>query len=237
MQAEDNAGMVADHGVVHLHSKVDEAIGVVAPLPVARANVGIEQGGVLGRIDLDVAATEAYQFRHLVFHDVHDVGEIGIDGRISARRFLRIVIRCSLLRANHRDLRRTVRSCPQVGELFRAQRTLAAQLRDRHRPLLHYLLAGFVAERNGPPAELVEAFHGIDEMTVERIAAQFAVGNHVQAEAGLQRHRFVHCAIFDFLERGVVQLSRIMLLSRLLQILRAQKAAHHIAAICQRNPP
>ena len=47
VQAERDARMAADHRVVHLDARVDEPVGIAAPLAVALAQRGIEQRRVL----------------------------------------------------------------------------------------------------------------------------------------------------------------------------------------------
>ena len=76
------------------------------------------------------------------------------------------------------------------------------QLLDHDRPLLGVGRSGFVAERNRPAAQLVEAFERLDQVAEERIAALLAVGDDVEAGGLLERDGLVDGAVLDRLECG-----------------------------------
>ena len=122
VDAEGDAGMVADHGVVEFDAAVEQPVRVVAALAVALADGRVEQPGILRRVELDVGAAEADQFGDLGAQDIHHIGEVGIDRRVGALRFLRVVVGRRLLRADQRRLPGAVADAgAQVGELFGAQ--------------------------------------------------------------------------------------------------------------------
>jgi hypothetical protein len=62
-----------------------------------------------------------------------------------------------------------------------------------------------IVEGNRPAAELVEAFHCINQMPEEGVPAHLSIGNHVQAGFDLHVDGFIDGAVFDFLEFGVGQ--------------------------------
>src|SRR5205814_5303239 len=98
------------------------------------------------------------------------------------------------------------------------------------RALLRESGAGFVAERNRPAAEFVEALERFDEMAEERVAALLAVGDDVEARCFLQRDRFVDGAVFDFLERGRCDLAALQLLARGREVRGTEQAADGFSA-------
>jgi hypothetical protein len=78
------------------------------------------------------------------------------------------------------------------------------QRRDDDGPLENEFAALLVAEGNGPAAVLVEAFDGVDEVPIERIAAHLAIAHDVHPRLKLKVDRVVHGAVLDLLElRGV----------------------------------
>ena len=65
MDAEGDAGMPIDDSIVHLDAGIDQFVGVAAALAIALSHFGIEQGRVLGRVNLDVGAAQTNQLlRH-----------------------------------------------------------------------------------------------------------------------------------------------------------------------------
>jgi hypothetical protein len=99
--------------------------------------------------------------------------------------------------------------------------TFAPQAGNYHRPFLHDFLSRFIAERNGPAAELVESLEGVNEVTVEGIASQFAIADDLYTGPLLQLRRFVNGAILDELESRVSEFARLVALPRLFQVIRA----------------
>src|SRR5437660_9486719 len=73
MHAEGDARMAVDDGVVHFDAGVDDLVGVVAALAIAFAYLGVEQSGVLGRVDLDIGAAQANQFLDFMPREGHNV--------------------------------------------------------------------------------------------------------------------------------------------------------------------
>src|SRR6185369_6297169 len=134
VERERHAGVAADRRVVHLDARVDEPVGVAAALAVALAQRGVEQRGVLGRVDLYVGAAQAHQLLDLPPRHVDDVRQVGIARGIGAGGLLRIVVRRRLLRADQRDLGRPRRSGPEVHELLAAHAAPPAELVDHDRP-------------------------------------------------------------------------------------------------------
>ena len=91
------------HGVEH-------AVGIAAALPVALANLLVEQRRILRRVNLDVLAAEPRQLGDLAPGEVDEIGEVGVAGRVRGARLLRIVVRGRLLRAEQRHLDRLASS-------------------------------------------------------------------------------------------------------------------------------
>ncbi len=67
-------------------------------------------------------------------------------------------------------------------------------------------------------------------MAEEGVAAQLAVGDHVEAGLLLEPHRLVDRAVLDLLERGGGELAALELVAGGLELGRAQQAAYHVAA-------
>src|SRR6185295_9189873 len=65
VDAEGDAGMAVDDGVVELDAGVEQAIGIAATLPVALAHLLVEERRVLRRIALDVGAAAPAHLRPL----------------------------------------------------------------------------------------------------------------------------------------------------------------------------
>ena len=221
--------MLADDGVVHLDARVDQPVGVAAALAVALAQGRVEEGRVLRRVDLHVRAAEPDQLGHLAPREVDDVGQVGVARRVGAGRLRRVVVGGGLLGADQRDLDRLRRAGPQVDELLRAHAASPAQRVDHDRPLEDQLAALIVPERDRPPAELVEAVEGIDEVAEERVASQLAVGDDVEPGRLLQPDRLVDGPVLDALELGRGQPPGVEGLARVHQVGRAQEAADHVA--------
>jgi hypothetical protein len=99
------------------------------------------------------------------------------------------------------------RARAQVGPLLGAHAPPPAEALDHDRPPQHELLAGLVAERDRPAAQLVEALERVDEMTVERVAPQLAVRHDVDPGVLLQPDRLFHGPVLDRLERHGVELA------------------------------
>ncbi len=165
MQSKDNSGMVADHRIVHLDREIEQAVGIIAALPVPLPQLRIKQRGVLRRIDLNVRAAQANQLLHFSAQDVDQIGKVASICRIGAGGFLAVVVSRRLLCADQGGLGRMIGARPHVGEFLGAHRTLAPQLGNDYRPGQNQFLSLFITERNGPAAELVEAFDGVNQVT------------------------------------------------------------------------
>src|SRR5713226_6744807 len=57
MNAKGDARVIANDGIIHLNTGVDDFVGVVPALAIALAHLRIKQRGILGSIDLDVSAS------------------------------------------------------------------------------------------------------------------------------------------------------------------------------------
>src|SRR6266849_6171956 len=57
VNAKGDAGMIANDGIVHLNTCIDDFIGVVPALAIPLAHLRIKKRGILGSIDLDVSAS------------------------------------------------------------------------------------------------------------------------------------------------------------------------------------
>src|SRR5260370_1803460 len=178
--------MAMDDRVVELDAAVDQLFGVGPPLPVAITHLGIEQGGVLGSIDLDVCAAQANQLFDLTPRDVDDIGQVLVAGLVCALRLLRVVVRGRLLRAEHRHLARALCDRAQKGPLLAAHAAPPAQLLDHNGPLEHELLAFLISEWNRPTSLFVETVEGVDELPEERVPPLLASCSHLPPAASLQ---------------------------------------------------
>ena len=67
-------------------------------------------------------------------------------------------------------------------------------------PLVHDLVPLLVVKRDGPPAFPVQPLHGVDEVSVEGVAAHLAIGDDVETRGLLECQRVVDGAILDSLE-------------------------------------
>src|SRR5579863_10608078 len=124
--------MAANHRVVHFDGKIEQAVGIVAALAVAFANLRIDQGGVLRRVDLNVGAAETNKFGDFIAKQIDEVGEKGVHGGIGSAGLLGIVVGRGLLGAQERRLGGMIGARAQVGVLFGAHVPLAPQLRNDH---------------------------------------------------------------------------------------------------------
>ena len=222
--------MTVDDRVVQLDVRVEHLVRIAAALPVALADLLVEQRRILRRVDLHVLAAEPPQLLDLAPREVDEIREIGIARRVGAFRSLGVVVGRRLLRAEQRHLHRRPGAAAQIGELLDRHLPPPLQLVDDHRPLETGLVPFAVAERDRPAGELVEAFERFDEMAVERIAAHLAVGDDVEPGRLLQRDGLVDGAVLDRLERRRRQLAALELLARVEQVLRPQQAADDVGA-------
>jgi hypothetical protein len=71
-------------------------------------------------------------------------------------------------------------------------------------------------ERNRPTAEFVIAFHGIDQMTEERISPHLTIRDDIQTRFELKSDGFIHSTVFDLFELGMTQLPGGAFLARFL---------------------
>src|SRR5688572_28488874 len=120
---------------------------------------------------------------------------------------------------------------PQVDELLLTKRTHALQLRNHDGALDDHLIPLIIVEGNRPTAELVVAFHSIDQMTVEGIPPHFTVGDHIQSRFDLESNRLIHSPVLDLLEIGMGQFARLAFLARFFEIIRSQKTTNYITSI------
>ena len=103
-------------------------------------------------------------------------------------------------------------------------------LLDHDRPLQPRLLPLVVPERDAPAAELVESLERVDQVSVERIAAELAVGDDVEAGGLLQRDGLGDRAILDRLELRVGERAGGASLLRVEQVGGPQQAADDVAS-------
>src|SRR5438067_13173839 len=230
VQTEDHARVAADDRVVHLDAGVDQPVGIAAARDVARPQRGIEQGRVLGRVDLNVRAAQPHQLLDLATIEVHDVGQEPVARRVGARGLSGVIVSRRLLGADQRDFRRLRGARAQVRELLATHAAPPGELLDHDRTLEDELLALLVAERDGPAPMLVEAREGLDHVAEERIASQLAIGDDVESGRFLEPDGLVHRAVLDPLERRRGQPSRFQPRARLDEVRGPQEPADHVAA-------
>ena len=200
MDAEGDAGMAVDDGVVELDARVQQAIRIAAALPVSVADRLVEQGGVLRRVDLHVLASKAPQFFDFAPREVDDIRQVRVARGVGALGLLGIVVRGRLLGAEQRDLDGPPRPPAQIRELLHTHLPPPTQLADDHRPPDRHFGSRLVMKRQGPAAELVEAFERVHQVAEEGVAAHFAIGDDGQPLVFLEGNGSVHCTIFDSLE-------------------------------------
>ncbi len=98
---------------------------------------------------------------------------------------------------------------------------------------LHAFIARRAPRRNAMPVSItwrLDAVEAPEEIEMPPGAAEFAVGDRLQADRFLLLDDALDLAVFDRLERGGVDLALGVLLARLLQRGRAQQAADMIGA-------
>src|SRR6266852_6074962 len=222
VQAKQDAGMTANHSVIHLDGEIEEAVGITAPLLVALADLGIDQGGILRRVDLNVRAAQSEQFGYLVTKEIDEIGEKSVNGRVGAAGLLRIVVGRRLLRADQRRLGRMIGPGAQVGELLGAHGAFPAQSRNDNRPRMRKFLASFVAEWDRPAPKFVEPFHSVNQVPIKGVSPHLAVGQDLNAGSELQVDRCVDSAVLQALEFRVGQFPGRKLHAGILQVRGAQ---------------
>src|SRR5260370_166339 len=204
---ERDAGMAIDDRVVQFDAAVDQLFRVAAPLTVALTHLRIEQGRVLGRIDLDVCAAQANQLFDLKPRDVDDIGQVLVARLVCALRLLRAVVPAALLRADHRHLARALCDRAHKGPLLAAHAAPPTQLLHDHGPLEHELLAFLVSEWNRPTSLFVETLEGVDKVAEERVPALPAVRHDIDARVFLESNRGDDLPVLLALEVGSAHLS------------------------------
>ncbi len=110
VESEEDSGLAADHRIIHFDGEVEQSVRVIAALAVSLADLGVDQGGVLRRIDLNVSAAQTNQFSHFIAKKIDQVGEKCVYRGIGASGFFGVVVRGSLLCTDERGLRGAIRS-------------------------------------------------------------------------------------------------------------------------------
>ena len=87
---ERHARMVADDEVVELEAELQPAVGGPAAGLVELPVAGVEEEGVVRRVELDVAGAEAHELVDLLAEDLGDVSEVVLEGRVGLGRAIRI---------------------------------------------------------------------------------------------------------------------------------------------------
>src|SRR5713226_3295088 len=230
VEPKGHARMALDDRIVELDAAVDQLLGVAPPLTVALPHGRVEEGSVLRRVDLYVRAAEADQLIHLAPREVDHVREVLVAGRVGALRLFRVIVGGSLLGADHRHLARTPRRRPEKRPLFAGHTSLPAQAIDHHRALQDQLLPTLVAEGNRPAALAVESLEGVDEVAVEGVATELAIGHHIDAGPFLDLDRGPDRRIFDCLELRLRHLAGLQPLAGADQVRRSQEAADDLGS-------
>ncbi len=207
--------MPLDGGVVHLDGGVDELVRIASPLPVPLPELRIDKPSVLGRVNLNVRATQPGELVDLAPHEVHHVCQVGVASRVGSTRLVRLVEGRGLGHAGKGDLRGAARPGSEVGELLSRHVSSPPELSHHHRAWIDLLFPCLVPEGNPPPAKLVEPLQGIDEVAKPDIAPLLAVGEHVYAGCLLQSDRLIHRPVLDPLELGEAEVACLTLTARL----------------------
>ena len=84
MEAERNAGTLSEDDVVELEAEVKPALGRPTSALVKVAIGRIEQQRIVGSVELDVLAAQAYELIDLLAQDLGNVSQEALQGRIGA---------------------------------------------------------------------------------------------------------------------------------------------------------
>ena len=130
VKAEGYIREIRHERVVQLDTEFQPFIELPAPGLIKGAGFGIEQQGIVRRVDLDIGRAQTHQLDHFISENVDDVGEEALQGWIdTAGSVGRPEIR-EQARAGQRDLRNASSSRTQVGELLGSKMPFARQLPD-----------------------------------------------------------------------------------------------------------
>ena len=118
----------------------------------------------------------------------------------------------------------------QIREFLDAHLPAPAKLVDDDRALQRRVVPLAVAERDRPAAELVEPFERVDQVSEERVAPHFAVGDDVEPGVLLQRDGVSTARSSMNLNSAGVSSPLLVLLPRFKQRRRAEQAADDVAS-------
>src|ERR1700674_850513 len=230
VESKGHTRVALDDGVVELDTAVDQLFRVAPALPVTLAHRGVEERPVLRPVDLDIRAAEANQLLHLPPGGVDDVGQVSIPRRIGGLRLFGVVIGGSLLCAEHRHLARTPSHRPKKRPLLSAHASLPAQRIDHHRALEDQLLSTLVPKGNRPAALTVESFERVDQVAVESVSAELAIGHDIDSGTLLELNRRANRLVLHGLELGACHLAGIQPLPSADQLRWSQEAADDLGS-------
>ena len=225
VHAKRDPGVVADDRVVELNAGVDELVGITSALAVSLSQLGIEKRGVLGGVDLDIGTAQPAELGDLAPAEIDDIRQVRIPTRVGGPGFFRIVVGGCLLGADECDFCPVRRFGSEINPFLGAHASPPAKALDDDRALQDQLITRIIAERNRPATFLVEPVHGVDQMTVERVATLLPIGNHINPGRFLEGDGLIDRPILDAFELDVGQGAGVALLARGLQIGWAQQAA------------
>ena len=101
MNGEGHSGVTINNGVVQFDAVIDQLVRVVPTLAISLPHLRVEKSRVLWSVNLYVGAAQTNQFLYLTSREVHNVGQVGIAGRIRRSRFLGVVVGRRLLGTDH----------------------------------------------------------------------------------------------------------------------------------------
>jgi hypothetical protein len=194
-------------------------------------------------VELNVTAPEAPQLPHLVAKDVDNVGHEVVEARVRLARPLRRPQTAEQAGRRQRDLRHAICDGAQECELLRRKAASAAKpagyrhLRRTLDRLVPELLRVPVAPQPGVEPDALEAVRGGDELRLERLATQLAVGNDRATRGLLEGDDVPHRGVLDRLELSIVDGVGGVGLAGLDQLGRAQEAPYVFGAGVDHRAP
>ncbi len=221
-------GLVGQRGVGHLGIDRRQLVGIVAARLRLLALLGIADHRPGGVVELQIAAAGVVEGADRLLPGGSDVGEEGIEVGIGLLAD-HLPALAEVERARRRDahLRRDV--AVRLQELEMLDLRMAGEI-DLAVDLDGLALGVHAVELDRRRLDQIDALQAPEEIEMPPGAAELAVGGELEADLFLLLDDLLDRAVFDRLQRGIVDLALGVLLARLLQRRRAQQAADVIGA-------
>ncbi len=208
MEAECRGAPSVDHGVVQLNPVRQPALHRPPARLVEGAPDRVDEQRIVGSVQLDIGASQAYQLPDLLAHHLDDVGHEGVQARVGARRLLgRPQVR-EQRRAGQRDFRLPAGAAAQEGEFLGGevaalvQRSGHGQVRGPFDRGVAHLGGMPRSPQPGVETDPAEAVAGRGELGLERLAPHLPVVDDRQVQFVLQGDSLPHSAVLRGLELG-----------------------------------